>query len=46
MDNGHYWAIIKDDTTNRWFSWNDRLTFKIKAGDVNNKTYVFFYVRK
>ena len=47
LNNGHYWAIIKDDTTNRWFSCNDKVVFEIKAGDVNNKTsYVLFYVRK
>ena len=47
LNNGHYWAIIKDDTTNQWFSCNDKVVFEIKADDLNNKTsYVLFYVRK
>ena len=47
MNNGYYWAIIKDDTTNQWFSGNDKVVFEIKVDDLNNKTsYVFFYARK
>ena len=46
LNNGHYWAIIKDDTTNQWFSCNDKVVFEIKADYLNNKTYVLFYVRK
>ena len=46
LNNGHYWAVIKDDVTNQWFSYNDRIVFKIKADDLDNKTpYVLFYVR-
>ena len=43
------WTLLgnyKDDTTNRWFSCNDKVVFEIKVDDLNNKTYVLFYVRK
>ena len=47
LNNGHYWAIVKYDTTNRWFSCNDKVVFEIKADDLSNKTsYVLFYVKK
>ena len=46
LNNGHDWAIIKDDTTNLWFSSNDKVVFEIKADNLNNKTHVLFYVRK
>ena len=46
LNNGYYWAIIKDDTTNPWFPCNDKVVFEIKADDLKNKTYVLFYVRK
>ena len=38
LNNGHYWAIIKDDTTNRCFSCNDKVVFETKADDLDNKT--------
>ena len=47
LNNGHYWAIIRDDTTNQWFSCIDKVVFQIKGNDLNNKTsYVLFFVRK
>ena len=47
LNNGSYWAIIKDDTTNQLFFCNDKVAFEIKADDLNRKTsYVFFYVSK
>ena len=47
LNNGHYWAIIKDNTTSQWFSCNDKVVFEIKADDLDNKTsYMLFYVRK
>ena len=47
LNNRHYWAITKDDTTNQWFSGNDKFVFEIKVDDLNNKTsYAFFYARK
>ena len=47
LNHGYYWEIMKDDTTNQWFSCNDKVVFEIKADDLSNKTsYVLFYVRK
>ena len=47
LSNGHYWAIIKDDTTNQWFFCNDKVVSENKVDDFSNKTsYVLFYVRK
>ena len=47
LNNGHSWAIVRDDTTNQWFSCNDKVVFQIKANELNNKTsYVLFFVRK
>ena len=45
LNNGHYWAIIKDVATNQWFSCNDKVVFKIKAADLKT-SYVLFFVRK
>ena len=45
LNNGHYWAIIKDVATNHWFSCNDKVVFKIKAADLKT-SYVLFFVRK
>ena len=47
LNNGLYSAIIKDVTTNQWFSCDDKVVFKIKADDLNNKmSYALFFVRK
>ena len=47
LNNGHYWAIVKDDTTNQWFSCNNKVVLEIEADDLNNKAlYVLFYLRK
>ena len=47
LNNGLYSAIIKDVTTNQSFSCDDKVVFKIKADDLNNKiSYVLFFVRK
>ena len=47
LSNRHYWAIRKDETTNKWFFCNDKVVFQIKTNDFNNKTSnVFFFVGK
>ena len=46
LNSGYYWTTIKDVTTNQWFSCNDKVVFKVKADNLNNKTYVLFFVRK
>ena len=30
LNNRHYWAIRKDETTNKWFFCNDKVVFQIK----------------
>ena len=40
LNNGNYWAVVKDDTTNCWFPCNDKVVFEIKAGDINNKNII------
>ena len=47
LNNGRYWAIIKYITTNQWCSCNEKVVFKIKADELNNKTSHFlFFLRK
>ena len=42
----HYWAFIKDCSTDSWFKCNDRSVLKVKPYTLNNNTsYVLFYVR-
>ena len=45
LNNCHYWAIIKDDTANQWFSCNDKVAFDIKADDLITK-YMCSFVWK
>ena len=43
---GHYWAFIKDRSTNNWLKCNDRAVLKVKPHTLNNNTsYVLFYIR-
>ena len=47
LNNGHYCANIKDDTTNRWFSCSGKVVFEIKADDLSNTKhhmYSFMWV--
>ena len=45
LNNGHYWAIIKDVATNQRFSCNDKVVFEIKTADLKT-SYVLFFVKK
>ena len=43
---GHYWAFIKDCSTNNWLKCNDRAVLKLKPHTLNNNTsYVLFYIK-
>ena len=46
INNGHYWAIIKDSKKNRWLSCNDRMVDIVDESTLNNKTcYILFFIR-
>ena len=43
---GHYWAFIKDCSTNNWLKCNDRAVLKVKPHTLNNNaSYVLFYIK-
>ena len=43
---GHYWAFIKDCSTNNSLKCNDRAVLKVKPHTLNNNTsYVLFYIK-
>ena len=46
LNAGHYWAFIKESTSNSWLQCNDRSVLKVKPSALNNNSsYVLFYVR-
>ena len=46
LNAGHYWAFIKESTSNSWLQCNDRSVLKVKPSALsNNSCYVLFYVK-
>ena len=46
INQGHYWAVIRDTKSSNWYCCNDRLVFRVDKGYLNNKTsYILFYRR-
>ena len=47
LNNGHYWVIVKDNTTIQCFSCDNKVVFQIKADDLSKKYHMCtFFVRK
>ena len=44
LNQGHYWAVIKDIDSSEWYCCNDKLVFKVDMSYVNNSSsYMLFY---
>ena len=44
LNNGHYWANIKDRSSSHWLCCNDKLVSKVNESSLNNRTsYILFY---
>ena len=44
LDQGHYWAVVKDSNTGDWLSCNDKVVLKVPQHSLNNTTsYILFY---
>ena len=44
LDQGHYWAVVKDSNTGDWLSCNDKVVLKVLQHSLNNTTsYILFY---
>ena len=44
LDQGHYWAIVKDLSSGDWLSCNDKVVLTVPQHSLNNTTsYILFY---
>ena len=44
LNHGHYWAVIKDNNSSKWYCCNDKLVSQVDESYVNNTTsYILFY---
>ena len=44
LDQGHYWAVVKDSNTGDWLSCNDKVVLTVPQHSLNNTTsYILFY---
>ena len=44
LDQGHYWAIVKDLSSGEWLSCNDKVVLTVPQHSLNNTTsYINFY---
>ena len=44
LDQGHYWAIVKDLSSGDWLSYNDKVVLTVPQHSLNNTTsYINFY---
>ena len=44
LDQGHYWAVVKDSNTGDWLSCNDKVVLTVPNRSLNNTTsYILFY---
>ena len=44
LDQGHYWAVIKDLNSGEWLSCNDKVVLAVPLHSLNNSTsYILFY---
>ena len=44
LDQGHYWAVVKDSNTGDWLSCNDKVLLTVPQHSLNNTTsYILFY---
>ena len=44
LDQGHYWAVVKDSNTGDWLSCNDEVVITVPQHSLNNTTsYILFY---
>ena len=44
LDQGHYWAVVKDSNTRDWLSCNDKVVLTVPQHSLNNTTsYILFY---
>ena len=44
LDQGHYWAVVKDSNTGDWLSCNDKVVVTVPQHSLNNTTsYILFY---
>ena len=44
LDQGHYWAIVKDLTSGDWLSCNDKVVLTVPEISLNNTiSYILFH---